>query len=263
MNYEIFLLENFNEINVVLLIFVSIISYLIGNISPSTIIAKRVGVDIRNEGSKNAGTTNTLRTVGLGAGILTLIIDFGKGLFTTLLCFIFFGLPFYYYSAFFVILGHMFPVVYKLKGGKGVATTFGVLILIMPVIALIALAIVIIMCLISKKMSLSVIISSLVILPLTYFFLNSDFLFLLIILSLIILKHLPNIGRLLIGKEPNISFGKPKKEEKEFYEKNREKSEDEYLSMYQSERRKTSLNRLNQEELNAHEYEDENEEKNL
>lgn len=113
-------------------------AYLIGGVNFSIIISRLKKHDIRNEGSGNPGTLNMSRTFGMKTGMLILFIDIMKGLAPTLaarLAFgdlVFAGADFKVYylteyvAGFFVVLGHIFPVYYKFKGGKGIATTIGV-----------------------------------------------------------------------------------------------------------------------------------------
>ena len=101
-------------------------AYLIGNISPAIILGKISGVDIKKEGSGNAGTTNVLRVLGKKAALITLIVDISKGFLAVRL-----GMLLGYETgaicAVAVFCGHIWPCFYRFKGGKGVATAFGAL----------------------------------------------------------------------------------------------------------------------------------------
>ena len=117
---------------------VAIISYLIGSISFSVIFTKKfAGFDVREKGSKNAGSTNVLRTAGKKIAIITLLCDILKGIVAVLLA-KFMGEQYGHdniavlvqIAALFVALGHTFPIFFGFKGGKGVATSLGVLLLI-------------------------------------------------------------------------------------------------------------------------------------
>ena len=118
-------------------IIVAIVAYLLGSISFSVIISKKMaGFDVREKGSGNAGSTNVLRTVGKKAAIITLICDILKGVIAILVGFltgkIFSGLDnalLIQLAGVFVILGHTFPVFFRFRGGKGVATALGVLLM--------------------------------------------------------------------------------------------------------------------------------------
>jgi glycerol-3-phosphate acyltransferase PlsY len=110
--------------------FAVVIAYLLGSIPFGLLIAKiMAGADVRNEGSGNIGATNVLRTAGRLAGILTLILDAGKGLLAVWLAGYLTGRSSLWMSlaALAVLLGHAFPVWLKFKGGKAVATCIGAL----------------------------------------------------------------------------------------------------------------------------------------
>lgn len=113
-------------------------SYFVGNISWARIISKKNNGDITKSGSGNPGTMNMLRTYGAGKAFLTLILDLLKGLIPALtgkLLFKYTGLNEdigLYLAGLFAIIGHMYPVIYKFKGGKGVATSLGVFMVANP-----------------------------------------------------------------------------------------------------------------------------------
>ena len=120
-----------------------ITAYLLGNISTSYIVAKRLaGVDIRTQGSGNAGSTNVLRTLGKKAGALTFIGDVLKGLIAVLIArLIAYGVNLddttcAYIAVVAVVLGHNYPVFLGFKGGKGVATSLGSMLGMNPLVAL-------------------------------------------------------------------------------------------------------------------------------
>ena len=120
------------------MILIAVASYLIGGVNFSIIISKLKKHDIRKEGSGNPGTLNMSRTFGLKTGLLILCLDIMKGLLPTLIARLSFGeLTFAgadfkvyylaeYVAGFSVVVGHIFPVYFKFKGGKGIATTIGV-----------------------------------------------------------------------------------------------------------------------------------------
>src|SRR5699024_9826368 len=104
------------------------LSYLIGSISGSFILGKTMrGLDIREHGSKNAGTTNAMRVMGRKVGIYTFIIDFVKGIVCMLLMRYLLPWNHILIAAIACVLGHDFPFYMNFKGGKGVATTLGTL----------------------------------------------------------------------------------------------------------------------------------------
>lgn len=191
-----------------------IVSYFVGNISPAIILGKIYGVDVRKEGSGNAGTTNVLRTVGKKAGVITLIIDvlkgfivsFAAGFFTTGI-----GLPML--CGICAVIGHMWPIIFGFKGGKGVATTFGFVLASQPILALILLGIVAVGLLISKRMSVGVIFAVVLAVPIGYYFNHENLIWVSIIALLVIIKHKDNIKRILSGTEPKLSFGNKDKKQ--------------------------------------------------
>ncbi|MEG0050833.1 MAG: glycerol-3-phosphate 1-O-acyltransferase PlsY [Terrisporobacter sp.] len=138
-----------------------IIAYLLGNISTSYIVAKKLaGVDIRTQGSGNAGSTNVLRTLGKKAGALTFVGDVLKGLSAVLIAKLMaYGLHVdqstcAYLAVVAVVLGHNYPVFLGFKGGKGVATSLGSMLAMNPMIALVCLVFFIIIVAITKYVSL-------------------------------------------------------------------------------------------------------------
>lgn len=195
-----------------LLIAIIIVAYLIGNISPSTMLAKANGIDIKKEGSGNAGTTNALRVMGKKAGAITLLVDIMKGTAAVFLGEFAWGHDAAMLCVLAVFLGHVFPLFYKLKGGKGVATAFGALLGLNPLLALSALGIVIIGVLIFRRMSVGSILGA-ALFPVIAWFLEPDFVILgAIIAVIIIIKHRANIVRLCKGQEPKINFKKQERE---------------------------------------------------
>ena len=111
--------------NYLYLIILGIVCYFIGNISGSIAISKLVyKQDIRNYGSKNAGATNALRVYGVKVGLATFLIDFFKGLLCAYLGFKFYGSLGILVCGLLCVIGHILPVLYNFKGGKGIATSF-------------------------------------------------------------------------------------------------------------------------------------------
>ena len=201
---------------------VIIISYLIGSISSAIIISKIIsGKDIREEGSGNAGATNMLRVHGKLAGALTLIIDVLKGVIAILIAMLFdFILTRYvqdsgiwngnliYLAGLFVVIGHDFPVFFKFKGGKGVATSLGVVLMLNWQVGLIVLVCAILVMIISRYVSLGSITAAVLypVLFLGYMLGKAEFNVInitsaLFMAALLILKHHTNISRLRKGTE--------------------------------------------------------------
>ena len=183
-------------------------AYLIGSIPFAFILTHLFGLgDIRKIGSGNVGATNVLRTGNKYLALVVLILDISKG---------FFPLFFYLFSSdhlfisilgLFIVLGHIFPIWLKFKGGKGVATYIGVLFAINIIIGLIFVICWFIVAIIGKYSSLSSILSSILIIFYSLFFLNPLVsLVIFIISSIIIAKHFSNIIRLLNKTENKIRF---------------------------------------------------------
>ena len=188
------------------LVIAIILAYCIGCISPSTILAKARGIDIKKEGSGNAGTTNALRHMGKKAAVITLIIDILKGVAAVCIGRFVAGDMGAVLCVLFVMLGHIWPVFLRFKGGKGIATSFGALLALDPIIAVIELGIVALVTLISKRMSAGSI-AGLVLLPAVAFIRMPQFLWVSAVMSVIMLiKHRANIVRIIHGEEPKLGF---------------------------------------------------------
>jgi acyl phosphate:glycerol-3-phosphate acyltransferase len=188
------------------------ISYLIGAISFSIIFTKRIKkVDIREYGSGNAGATNTMRVLGKGPAIAVLLLDVLKGVAAILIAEAFhlseWGIVL---SGFFAIVGHVWPIYYRFKGGKGVATTIGVFMMISFLPTLIAGIVTILVIAITRYVSLGSLILILVTPILAYFFhAPPSFTIVGLILFLIsAYKHRENIRRLLKGTENKLGAKK-------------------------------------------------------
>ena len=179
-----------------------LISYLLGSIPFGLIIAKILKVDIRTKGSKNIGSTNVTRIIGKKAGALTLFLDFLKGYMSVWLSLVILFDDFDLFKgtlcAFSAILGHIFPIWLKFKGGKGVATYLGVLFAIFPKLGLVALASWFVIFYFKKISSLSAL-SMVVIVQIILFYLqdfnNVSGVFF-IITTLIIYRHKSNFAEI-------------------------------------------------------------------
>ncbi len=213
------------------------ISYLLGSLNSSIIVVRLLKhEDIREHGSKNAGLTNTIRCYGKGLGLLTLIGDLGKGIIAVLLsqliCKLLLGENFSdeyfidaqaigYIAGIFAVIGHIFPVFYGFKGGKGVLVASSVLIVVDPVTFCIIIPFFLIVAFTTKYVSVGSISAALFYPILTFlvnYFLRGDaaeksLLYAsLTLLSglLIVYMHRVNIKRLMAGEENKI--GQKKKE---------------------------------------------------
>tara|TARA_B100001750_G_C15352810_1_gene518078 strand:- start:162 stop:794 length:633 start_codon:yes stop_codon:yes gene_type:complete len=181
-----------------------ILSYLIGSISTSTIICRIKNVDIKKIGSGNAGATNTVRALGKKYGMIVLLLDILKGAFpvaiATYLSPNSLTLP--VCCAFAVVTGHVFPIYFSFKGGKGAATFIGTIIVIFPIGALICFIVWILIIFLSGYVGLATIIAA-VIFPLSILiFAKTNLIFFGIASMLFVLiAHYKNIIRLIKGEE--------------------------------------------------------------
>lgn len=191
-----------------IIIGVMFLSYMMGNISPSTLIAKSRGIDIKKAGSGNAGTTNALRVLGKKAAILTLLIDVGKGFLAVTIAMYLLPYDIAVYSALAVFFGHIWPVIYKFKGGKGVATAFGASLQVDWRIGLIALGVFILIVLISKMVSLGSMLAAFSFFVATIFLSKPFIICSAIMVGTVLIKHRSNMVRLFKGEENKISFKK-------------------------------------------------------
>ena len=186
-----------------------IIAYLLGSINPSIIQGRLKGIDIKKEGSGNAGTTNTLRVMGKKAAVISLVCDILKGVVSVLLGTIA-GPVCSCACALACFCGHIWPVYYHFKGGKGVATCFGAVLAVNWRIALLCLVVVVVIVLITKMMSAGSIAGAAA-LPAVSLWLEPLFVpFAAAMAVIIIVKHRSNIERIVNGKESKLSFGKKK-----------------------------------------------------
>ena len=196
------------------ILIVVLAAYLLGSIPSSVWIGKIFyGIDVREHGSGNAGTTNTIRILGYKAGIPVFIIDALKGWFAVFLTKIVFGyfptieMPEYmsFVAAVAVVLGHIFPIFAGFRGGKGVATLLGVGFGLIPIPALIALGIFMAVLFCFGYVSLASITAAVTLPFVTYFFVMPDNILLLLLTIAVAIflpiTHRQNIKRLLDGTE--------------------------------------------------------------
>lgn len=217
------------------LVTIALLSYLIGAF-PSSILVSKIykDIDIRKFGSGNAGTTNTFRILGWKAGSIVALIDLGKGFlcakFVSDLTYVIGGVPdiilgwhthafVMVYAGLIAVLGHMFPVYVKFKGGKGVITAAGMLFAIEPISISLSILLFAIVLFVSRYVSLASVIATFFY-PLFALTLKLGFAFEIswsqvLISSIasvaIILKHIPNMRRLIEGKENRVRSFAPAK----------------------------------------------------
>ena len=193
------------------IILVMLASYLAGSIPFGLLITKLFkGVDVRNYGSGNTGATNVYRVLGLGGGLLALILDAGKGALAVKLAQSVLGSnPFLFLLAgLFAVAGHNVSIFLKFDGGRGVATSVGVLSSLAPVPMLVTFIVWLIIVIISQYVSLGSIVGA-VILPVLMIFFNIDLaivIFTVLMAAFVIYSHKPNIKRLLAGTENKVEL---------------------------------------------------------
>ena len=184
---------------------VFILAYFVGSISFGIVFSKLFKLkDPRSFGSKNIGATNVMRSGKKIPAVLTLLGDLLKGSAMILLCqYLGFAKNEIFLVAGAVFLGHLFPIYHKFKGGKGVATAFGILLIIHSKIALMVLATWIFIFLITRISSLSAL-SAAIVLPIIAYLMNTEtgFIYLSLFLSLMLIyRHKQNIQNLLQRQE--------------------------------------------------------------
>lgn len=204
-------------------IIVLIIAYAIGSISFSVILSKKMaGFDVREKGSGNAGSTNVLRTVGKKAAALTLLCDILKGVVAIIIAVIVGNMVgdvdralLVQIAGIAVVIGHTFPIFFGFKGGKGVATSLGILLIINWKIGLICLVFGLAIIALTRMVSAGSVLAA-VLFPILTLFVGHEFyivegnyfIFSIIMALLVAFNHRSNISRILDGKENKISFKK-------------------------------------------------------
>lgn len=219
-----------------LLTIIIILSYLIGSIPTSIIISKAAkGIDIRDHGSGNAGGTNVMRVLGWKHGVLVILLDALKGiLVVVIVARLHYGsIPFENATPFddftlvqiiagiSAVIGHIWTVFASFKGGKGIATALGMLIMIVTIDMLVAIGVFIVVITLSRYVSLASLAGAVAV-PLTLIVRENIFHvnipnyntllpFLILVALLAIFTHRKNVIRLIDGNESKISFFNKKK----------------------------------------------------
>ncbi len=197
-----------------MLVLCAAIGYLLGSVSGGILTGHAFGkLDIRSVGSNNAGTTNVLRTLGWLPSLVTFVIDALKGLFAAMIGRALAGEFGAMAGGLFAVLGHNWPAFYRFKGGKGMATSFGVILATDPLIALILLAVQIGVLVLTKTMSMASLATAGLYFVLTFLlrFGNWKWIAFSFVLScLAIYSHRANIKRLIEHKENALQFDKIK-----------------------------------------------------
>lgn len=209
-------------------IIIAIIAYLIGSINFSVMISKKMaGFDVREKGSGNAGTTNMLRSVGKKAAAITLICDILKGVVAIVIAIIVGKIVpgtnrelLLQIAGIAVVIGHTFPIFFEFKGGKGVATSLGILLMSNWQIGLICLVFALVLMLLTRMVSLGSC-GAAILFPVLTLFIDqsytiltegkngrSYFIYSVILAVIVLYNHRSNIKRLMNGTENKISFKK-------------------------------------------------------
>ncbi|PQJ11399.1 acyl-phosphate glycerol 3-phosphate acyltransferase [Flavipsychrobacter stenotrophus] len=201
-----------------------VLAYLIGSIPSAVWVSKWVfGLDIREHGSGNAGATNCFRILGSKAGSAVMLMDMLKGFLAVKLV-ILSGLPHYWeayrnlevFLGLASVLGHIFPIWAEFRGGKGIATLFGMILSIQPAVAVSLVAVFFCMLYLTRYVSLSSITASIAFPVMIVFIFNahelSYKLFAIATACLVVLTHYKNISRLINGNESKVGFFRKKKD---------------------------------------------------
>lgn len=198
--------------------FLLVLAYLIGSIPTAVWMSKWMyGIDIREHGSGNAGATNAFRILGTKAGCGVMAIDMLKGFLAVKLAlfssFPWTSEPFVNLQVFLglsAVIGHIFPIWADFRGGKGIATLFGMILSIQPLVAVSLVAVFVLMLYITRYVSLSSITASIAFPVLIVYIFNepelSYRLFAISTAFLVVLTHHKNISRLLNGNESKVPF---------------------------------------------------------
>lgn len=214
-------------------VLIGVVSYLLGSLNFSIILSEVVKKkDIRKSGSGNAGATNMMRTYGIKAAVGTMLGDIFKVAIGILVAFAILGVPMKYiftnpadaaeiqrvmlykeFAGLFCVLGHIFPLYFKFKGGKGVAACTGMVIIVDWRIALILFVIFVSVILISKWISFGSIVIAILYPVLIFVFYKNWILSLVALLftAIVIIAHRENIKRLIKGEENKITLKNKKK----------------------------------------------------
>ena len=205
-------------------IIVGLVAYLIGSINFSVIISKKMaGFDVREKGSGNAGATNMLRSIGKKAAGLTLLGDALKGVVAILFAIIVGVIAknsdkalLVQIAGILVVVGHTFPIFFEFKGGKGVATSLGVLLMTNWKIGLICLVFALVLMALSKMVSMGSV-GAAILFPVLVLFIDTNFtvsegssyfVYSIILAALVAFNHRSNIKRILNGTENKLNFKK-------------------------------------------------------
>ncbi|API94032.1 MULTISPECIES: glycerol-3-phosphate 1-O-acyltransferase PlsY [Virgibacillus] len=186
----------------------ALIAYLLGSI-PSALIVGKVGYnkDVRQHGSGNLGATNTFRVLGIKAGIMVTLADILKGTLATLIPLLFDADVHRLVIGLFAVVGHTYPIFARMKGGKAVATSGGIILGINPLLFILMISTFIISLYISKYVSLSSMITGIVTVILSFIFQDTGLIIITSLLTVfVIYRHRENLKRIKNKTEPKITW---------------------------------------------------------
>jgi len=215
--------------NILILLMVFVLAYLLGSIPAAVWVGKIFhNIDVREHGSGNAGATNVIRVLGWKTGIPVLLVDLTKGWLAAML-------PVYFHiadqesalminiqiiSGIIAIIGHIFPVMAGFRGGKGVATVFGVLLALYPLLTLSCIGVFLVVLLVTGIVSISSMIAGLAFPVLLFSLFETPSvvfkIFSILVATALLITHRKNIARLIKGEETRlIKYGRKSKDKTE------------------------------------------------
>lgn len=204
----------FNEVGILHFLLGFVLGHVCGSVPSGLWLVQAFhGIDIRNYGSKNIGTTNVFRTVGPKTAVLVLIADAFKGILAVGIMSYFFHNPLLVViTALGALLGHNYSLFLGFKGGKGVATALGLLIFMMPKVAVASFGIWLVCVLLTRYVSLGSIMAAVFTPPLAWYlgYPSAYVIFSVVAAFFVVLCHKENIHRLLTGTESKIKPGNAK-----------------------------------------------------
>lgn len=204
----------FNEVGILHFLLGFVLGHVCGSVPSGLWLVQAFhGIDIRNYGSKNTGTTNVFRTVGPKTAVLVLIADAFKGILAVGIMSYFFHNPLLdVVTALGALLGHNYSLFLGFKGGKGVATALGLLIFMMPKVAVASFGIWLVCVLLTRFVSLGSIMAAIFTPPLAWYlgYPSAYVIFSVVAAFFVVLRHKENIHRLLTGTESKIKPGNAK-----------------------------------------------------
>ncbi len=222
----------------------ALIAYTLGSLNFALILSKKMyGEDIREFGSKNAGTTNMARTYGKKAALFTILGDILKGVVAVIAGSFLMGATLGgYFGGLMCVIGHVFPVFYGFRGGKGVATAAAVILVVNPIVFLVVLGVFVLTVLLTRYVSLGSCLAAAIFPFMTYQFVagkvpnwGQAFICAFLMAILVICKHHTNLRRLANGQESKFAFKKKEtdeaaeeKDEPRVYKARKKKKETKY-----------------------------------